>query len=140
MFKAMQKMAGAAANAVKGMVERVANEEELNAVVAAAVLIAAADGNISDKEKEVAFNVISNHEALSAFPKDRIKKSFDEYAGLIDADLELATGLLIGKLSVIKDLTARIKVLGIAKAIANADGEFSDAEKKMVDKIRKATA
>lgn len=140
MFGALGKLANQAGNALKGIVERVVNEEELEAVIAAAVLMAAADGKIDDVEKEAAFKAISIHESLTAFPKDKVKRVFDEYAGLVSADATLATEVLIEKVSVIKDKIARIKVLGIAQQIANADGEFSDAEKKMVDKIRRATA
>lgn len=136
MFGALGKMV---ANAVSKF-EALVNEEELVAVVAASVLVAAADGTIADVEKEAAFKAISTHESLRGFNQSTIRKHFDSDVNLINADRQLAEEVLYDKVSVIKEKIARIRVIGVANQIANADGEFSDSEKKVVDKIRKLTA
>jgi tellurite resistance protein len=120
--------------------EALVNEDELKAVVSAAVLVAAADGNISDQEKETAFKAIAAHESLKGFNQATIRKHFDSDVNLINADRQLAEEVLYDKVSVIRDKIARIRVIGIASQIANADGEFSPSEKKVVDKIRSMTA
>lgn len=140
MLGALSKLAGQVASGISGAIERLVNEDELNAVVAAAVLIAGAEGGISAEEKEAAFTAIARHEALKAFPSEKIRNVFNEYVGLVEADATLASDVLFGKLTAVKDITARIKLLGIAQQVANADGKFSDAEKRMVDAIRRRTA
>lgn len=58
---------------------------------------------------------------------------------LINADRTLAEEVLYDKVAKVTEKISRIRMLGIVNDIANADGEFSDAEKKIVDKIRKIT-
>ncbi|MFA7278724.1 MAG: tellurite resistance TerB family protein [Sterolibacterium sp.] len=136
MFGALGKMA----NKIRDKFEALANEEEMLAVVSASVLVAAADGSISEVEKDAAFKAISQHESLRGFNQASIRKAFDSDVNLINADRQLAEEVLYDKVAVIRDKIARIRVIGVASQIANADGEFSDSEKKVVDKIRKLTA
>lgn len=139
MFGKLGALAGKIGGAVSGAMDHLINAEELDAVIAATVLVAAADGKIDDVEKEAAFKGVSTHESLKSFDQKVIRAKFDSDATLINADRELAEEVLYDKVSVIKDKIARIRVLGIVQQIANADGEFSAAEKKVVDKIRKIT-
>lgn len=136
MFGAISK----AMNKAKEKFDALVNEEELKAVVSAAVLVAAADGSISEAEKEVAFKAISSHESLRGFNQKTIRAHFESDVNLINADRQLAEEVLFDKVSVIRDKIARIRVIGVASQIANADGEFSGSEKAVVDKIRKLTA
>lgn len=129
-----------AANRMKEKFDALVNEEELKAVVSAAVLVAAADGSISEAEKEVAFKAISSHESLRGFNQKTIRSHFDSDVNLINADRQLAEEVLYDKVSSIRDKIARIRVIGVASQIANADGEFSEAEKKVIEKIRRTTA
>src|SRR4051812_11958692 len=82
---------GKIANQVTEKFDNLVNEEELDACVAACVLVAAADGNISEQEKETAFNLIAGHESLKTFSRDKIRAKFNSDANLINADRELAT-------------------------------------------------
>ncbi|WP_435018538.1 TerB family tellurite resistance protein [Tundrisphaera sp. TA3] len=131
---------GKAISKAKEKFEALVNEEELKAVVAASVLVAAADGNISEAEKEAAFKAITSHESLRGFNQKAIRSHFDSDVNLINADKQLAEEVLYDKVSVIRDKIARIRVIGIATQIANADGDFSKSEKDVVDKIRRMTA
>jgi tellurite resistance protein len=131
---------GKAFNKVCEQLDALVNEQELQAVVSASVLVAAADGTISDAEKETAFKAISSHPSLKGFNQKSVRGYFDADVDLINADRTLAEEVLYDKVSVIRDKVARIRVLGVASQIANADGEFSAAEKKVIDKIRSMTA
>lgn len=135
-FGAIKKIAGQAMEVFDNLV----NEDELDAVVAATVLIAGADGKIDDAEKEAAFKAVSSHDSLKSFSKEKIRARFDNFANLINSDKVLAEEVLFDKVSSIKDKIARIRVIGIANQIAMADGEFSASEKAVVDKIRRVTA
>ena len=136
MFSAIGKAIAKA----KDKFDALVNEEELKAVVAAAVLVAAADGTISEVEKEAAFKAISSHESLRGFNQKTVRAHFDSDVNLINADRQLAEEVLYDKLSSIRDKIARIRVLGVATQIANADGDFSKSEKDVVEKIRRVTA
>jgi tellurite resistance protein len=131
---------GKAINKAKEKFEALVNEEELKAVVSAAVLVSAADGTISEAEMEAAFKAISSHESLRGFNQKTIRAHFDSDVSLINADRQLAEEVLYDKVSSIRDKIARIRVIGVASQIANADGEFSESEKRVIDKIRKLTA
>ena len=112
-------------NKAREKFESLVNEEELKAVVAAAVLVSAADGSISEEEKETAFKAISSHESLRGFNQKTIRSHIDSDVNLINADRQLAEEVLHDKVRTIRDKVARIRVIGVATQIANADGDFS---------------
>jgi len=114
-----------AVNKAREKFESLVNEEELKAVVAAAVLVSAADGSISEEEKETAFKAISSHESLREFNQKSIRSHIDSDVNLINADRQLAEEVLHDKVRTIRDKVARIRVIGVATQIANADGDFS---------------
>ena len=114
-----------AMNKAREKFESLVNEEELKAVVAAAVLVSAADGSISEEEKETAFKAISSHESLRGFNQKTIRSHIDSDVNLINADRQLAEEVLHDKVRTIRDKVARIRVIGVATQIANADGDFS---------------
>jgi tellurite resistance protein len=115
-----------AVNKAREKFESLVNEEELKAVVAAAVLVPAADGSISEEEKETAFKAISSHESLRGFNQKTIRPHIDSDVNLINADRQLAEEVLHDKVRTIRDKVARIRVIGVATQIANADGDFSN--------------
>ena len=115
-----------AVNKAREKFESLVNEEELKAVVAAAVLVSAADGSISEEEKETAFKAISSHESLREFNQKSIRSHIDSDVNLINADRQLAEEVLHDKVRTIRDKVARIRVIGVATQIANADGDFSN--------------
>jgi tellurite resistance protein len=115
-----------AVNKAREKFESLVNEEELKAVVAAAVLVSAADGSISEEEKETAFKAISSHESLRGFNQKTIRSHFDSDVNLINADRQLAEEVLYDKVRTIRDKVARIRVIGVATQITNADGDFSN--------------
>ena len=72
-----------AVNKAREKFESLVNEEELKVVVAAAVLVSAADGSISEEEKETAFKAISSHESLREFNQKSIRSHIDSDVNLI---------------------------------------------------------
>lgn len=135
LFEAVKNLANKAID----VVDKLINDDECDAVIAATVLISAADGKIDEKEKEAAFNGIRNHQCFQAFEPSVIRKKFDDAAKLINSDRVLAEEVLYDKVGKIKDKVARIRMLGIVSEIAEADGDFSEAEKKVVSKLRSLT-
>ncbi len=114
-----------AVNKAREKFESLVNEEVLKAVVAVAVLVSAADGSISEEEKETAFKAISSHESLRGFNQKTIRSHIDSNVNLINADRQLAEEVLHDKVRTIRDKVARIRVIGLVTQIANADGDFS---------------
>jgi tellurite resistance protein len=121
----MCRLISKAMNKAREKFESLVNEEELKAVVAAAVLVSAADGSISEEEKETAFKAISSHESLRGFNQKTIRSHIDSDVNLINADRQLAEEVLHDKVRTIRDKVARIRVIGVATQIASADGDFS---------------
>lgn len=109
------------------------NETFMEGVVAAAVLIAAADGQISSEEKQKLFGYVKQADELKAFSTDDViavfKKITDAYE--FDAAIGKAEALKrVGRLKG-KEEQARL-VVHVGIAIANSDGNFDDSEKKAV--------
>lgn len=137
MFSSLTKMVSDAVSSVKSSIDQLANEKELSAVLAAAALIAYADGSVSPEEKAKVLSSVQGHPALSSYKKEIVEKQFLEYISLLEMDFEMASKKLFEKIQpVTKDELSFIRVLGIAKQVAAADGSSSQAEERMLKKIR----
>lgn len=137
MFSSLTKMVSEAVSSVKSTIDQLANEKELSAVLAAAALIAYADGSVSPEEKAKVLLTVQSHPALSSYKKDVIEKQFLEYVSLLEMDFEMASKKLFEKIQpVAKDELSFIRVLGIAKQVATADGTLAQTEERMLKKIR----
>lgn len=123
---------GAFANAI----ERIANKQEFEAVMAAVVLVAAADGTVSPAEQAAAVGLIKTHPAFGGYNSADVDRAFKEGAGLIGMDREYGGEALYDKIRAVSDSAARAKIATIAFQIAAADGNVDDSEKKVIDKIR----
>ena len=77
--------------------------------------------------------------SLKTFSRDKIRAKFNSDANLINSDRELATQVLEKKISTVKDITARIRILGIVRQISLADDVLSKEEQKVIDRIRQIT-
>lgn len=122
--------------AFANVIERIANKKEFEAVMAAVVLVAAADGTVSAAEQAAAVGLIKTHPAFSGYNSGDIDASFKEGAGLIGMDREYGGEALYDRIRSISDPSARAKIATIAFQIAAADGNVDDSEKKVIDKIR----
>lgn len=119
---------------------RLANRQEFEAAVACTVLIASADGTIDKTEKVAAIQAITAHPDLKGFDAAEVQALFGKYVELLGEDRDMAVEGLLGIVRKVTDAEARIRIAGIATKIANADGDYSAAEKAMVARIKGETA
>jgi tellurite resistance protein len=113
------------------------NTDLLEAVCAAAALVAAADGDIDDSEVEATVGAVkANHVLADAFKAREVETCINKM-------LDRAGGGRTGRMGLykeIRDVAGKEKedrelVLLTALDIADADGNLDDAEKKVLDKI-----
>lgn len=113
-------------------------KDALEAVCAAAALVAAADGDISDDEIKTAKNVVLNNATLGAAYKS------GEIDRCIDAMLKRAQGGRSGRMGLYKEIEdiagspeiAEV-VVACAVDIAETDGQTGDEERKALNEIAK---
>lgn len=119
-------------------VDRLANRQEFDAVVAACVLVASADGKTDEVERQTTIVQAGAHPSLKGFAAAEVQAAFKECHELLGMDRTMGVETLLSRVGKITDMTARTRIVGIAVAIANADGDFSETEKAMVERIRSA--
>ncbi len=107
-----------------------------DAVMGICALVASADGNISDDEKQAIGSLITSLDALKIFPPAELIAKFNEYADAINKDKTFGPISVNGVVGKIKGKGEQPDVaLQVALAIANADGNFDDKEKARVREI-----
>jgi tellurite resistance protein TerB len=113
------------------------NAKFKDAAMASCALIAAADGNVSPEEKSKVAAFITKSELLASFNPAELRDLFlahCEKAGDDFSRLDLIN--LVRKVK--GDEAAASTALKVALVIANADGDFSDSEKKVVRELCQA--
>lgn len=114
------------------------NRDFLEAVCAASALIAAADGDLEDSERQKAVRILTNHPVLGKLYKqndiENCLESMFKRAKDNSGRLQLARELDDIKK---RDTGAQMgeDVYLIASDVAGADGEVDDKEKEMLKKI-----
>ncbi len=134
-LKSVLSLGQQAGAAFANVVERLANRSEFEGVMAAVVLVAAADGKISNEEQSAAVGLLKTHPAFAPFDSKDIDRIFKENAGLIGADAEFGREALYDKVRGLS-VEARMRVTAIALQIANADGTVDDSERAVITKLR----
>lgn len=117
------------------------NKDFMNAAMAGSALIAMADGSISSEEKQKMVKFIESHDALSIFTTNDVIKAFQDFVAQIEFDKDIGEAKAYQALGKMKSnpQAARLLVRMII-AIASADGNFDDTEKKVAIKIAKELA
>ena len=117
-------------------VGRFRNRTFLDGVVAAAVVIAAADGEISSEEKKKLYDYVSISEELKCFSTAEVVASFKAIADMYDFDPGIGKAEAMKKVGKLrgKDDQARL-VVRVAILIAMSDGVFEENEKKAVREL-----
>jgi tellurite resistance protein TerB len=112
------------------------NKDFMNGVAASCALVARADGNINDNEKQEMVKFIESYDALSVFKTVDVIRAFNEFleqfefsASIGEAKAMEAIGKFRGK-----EQQGRL-IVRICIAIGTSDGDFDDDEKKVVRKI-----
>ncbi len=114
----------------------VAKQNVFEAIVAASVLVAAADGEIEKKESEKLEKMLGNNDSLSSFKKTEIQRLVAKYSATVETDFRM------GKLKMMKEIedisenaTDAEEVFVTALAIAEADGEIEPKEFEVLAEI-----
>jgi tellurite resistance protein TerB len=107
----------------------VAKQNVLEAIVAASVLVAAADGEIEKKETEKLEKMLANNDSLSSFSKTEIQRLVGKYSGTVETDFRM------GKIKMLKEIEDIAENPGDAEevfvtaiSIAESDGEIEPKE------------
>lgn len=117
------------------------NKDFMNAAMSGSALIAMADGNISSEEKQKMVKFIESHDALSIFTTNDVIKSFQDFVGQIEFDKDIGEAKAYQALGKMKSNAEAARLLvRMIIAIASADGDFDDTEKKVAIKIAKELA
>lgn len=136
MFGSIKKAFGAASKEVKADYSQ--NRDFLEAVLAAAALVAAADGDIEESERRKVISVISNHPQLSKLYSSQIVEQTAEVMFKRAKDFS-GRQLLARELDDIKNRPDGAQMAEdaymIALDIAHSDGELEPAEQEVLKKL-----
>lgn len=112
------------------------NKDFLNAAISGSVLISMADGVVSSEEKQKMMRFIENYEALSVFSSKELIEAFQNAMTQIEFDKDLGQAKAYDAIRKMKsnDAAARL-IMRLTIAIAGADGNFDESEKKVARKI-----
>jgi tellurite resistance protein TerB len=112
------------------------NKDFLNAAISGSVLISMADGHVSSDEKQKMMRFIENYEALSVFSSKDLIDAFQNAMTQIEFDKDLGEAKAYDAIRKMKnnDAAARL-IMRLTIAIAGADGNFDDSEKRVARKI-----
>ncbi len=120
-------------SSLKTSVAKFKNKEFSDACIAMCALIAAADGTVDATERQKTAALIMNNDILKIFPADDLRSKFDEYCNKLGTDYDFGKISLIqvlGKLQNKPDQARAVIQIGIV--IGGADGNFDQAERKIV--------
>lgn len=117
-------------------VSRFRNGTFLEGVIAAAVLISAADGNISSEEKKKLCDYVSVSEDLKCFSTDEVIAAFRKIADTYDFDPAIGRAEALKKVGKLRGKEDQARLLvRVAVIIAMSDGNFDESEKKVVREL-----
>lgn len=127
-------------NKVQGLMNlgrKMENKDLMEAVVGASILVASADGNISDQETTMAQNILRNHDKLRHFGGE-IDATAQRYAALVQSSGRM------GKIQIMREIE-QIRgrnngqdaedVFVTAISIAEADGKVEEKELQVLREI-----
>lgn len=113
--------------------KKVANQNQMEAIVAGAMLVAAADGEIERKELEKLEALIANNENLTAFKRQDIQRTIQKYSGILEADFHVGRAKMLKEIADVSDNAEQAEEVFLNMlAIAKSDGEIEPAEAKVL--------
>ena len=120
--------------------KQVKNKDILEAIIAASLIVAAADGEIERKEIEKLEKLLINNDSLSSFKPAEIRKIVDRYSGILEADFRVGKLRLMKELNDISDNADQCEEVFVnALAIAESGtGKVDDEEAVVLKEIGKA--
>lgn len=118
-----------------GLSSRMENKNMMEAVVASCILVAAADGNISDQELATTRLILESNDRLKHFGP-QISQTVTKFGDMIKGTFQLGELKLLREIGDIKSNPRDAEeVLVTAISIASADGKIEESEKRMIQKI-----
>ncbi len=128
----MKKLKGAAADLANSSV-KAENKDLMEAMIAAAVLVSYADGELSSEEVTTARNIVGSSEQLKVFGKEPMQL-FDKYCDAMEASARM------GKLDLLKEVSEaqgdeKARILIMAIEVADADDNIDEDETVMLNTI-----
>jgi tellurite resistance protein TerB len=116
--------------------KKVQNQNIFEAVIAASLLVASADGEIEQSELKKLEKLLSSNDNLSSFKGSEINRIITKYSSVLEADFE------VGKMRMLREIEDVAgnpddgeEVFLNALAIAKADNEIDDKEKAILTKL-----
>ena len=117
--------------------ERYRNRGFLKAAMAAAALVADADGEVTLSERYRIDAILKRLERLRLYDPHKAVEILDRFLASLHDDAETARPVLLGKVSRMADDSEAAHILvRIAHSVSDADGTVSDAEANRIDQIR----
>jgi tellurite resistance protein TerB len=121
---------------LKTEVMKFKNKNFLDAAVAGSVLVSLADGSVSSEEKQKMMRFIENYEALSVFSAKEIVESFQNIMSQVEFDKDLGEAKAYEHIRKMKgNADASRLIMRLIIAIAGADGNFDDDEKRVARRV-----
>lgn len=116
--------------------KQVQNKNVLEAIVAASLLVAAADGEIEDEETKTLNELLVNNDLLKAFKPVEITQIVDRYTGMLKAGFRVGEVKLLREIAdIAENANHAEEVFVTALTIAEADGEIDPKELVVLKKI-----
>ena len=117
--------------------ERYRNRGFLKAAMAAAALVAEADGEVTLSERYRIDAILERLERLRLHDPHKALEILDRFLGSLREDGETARPILLGKVArMAHDPDAAAILVRIAQSVSDADGEVSSVEVDRIDQIR----
>jgi len=121
---------------IRKEISRFRNRSFFEATMAASALVAAADGEISFSERHRMDQVLETLDDLRVFGAERAVDRFNDFVFAIRDDEAEGVALImktVGRIA--EDSEAAALLVRICVAVADADGEYSDAERARIAEI-----
>lgn len=129
----LKKLKGAFAS-IASVAVRAENKDLMEAMVAAGVLVAYADGDLSAEENDTIKKMIKVSPQLSAFGDEPVKV-FDKYADIMEASARQGKFDLLKEVSDVTAEEDKTRVLIMAIEVADANDDIDADEMKMLEAI-----
>lgn len=116
--------------------KKVQNQNLMEAIVAGAMLVAAADGTVERAEVDKLDKLLTSNDNLSAFKPAEIRKVIARYQNVLEADFGVGQQKMMKELADISDNHDHCEEVFLNMlAIAKADGEIEPEEKTVLLKV-----
>jgi tellurite resistance protein TerB len=129
---------GAVSSGFKSLSDEVSkykNQPFLDAVLAAAAMVAAADGKVDSSEKKKLMSFVTNNELLSVFEPAVVIETFKKYLDIVERDPDFGPTECMAVVKKLKGKPEADIAISVCCAIGKADGDFDKDEKEIVKQM-----